>query len=104
MAIDFSVVMSKVILPAIIAPLTAGIIAFTVTKIAYVITRRYDGRPDGRDGFRVGQIFTSSLVALAHGTNDAQKTMGVITLALITAGWQSPATPTRRRGSSSSAV
>ena len=93
MAIDFSVVMSKVILPAIIAPLTAGIIAYTVTKIAYVVTRRYDGRPDGRDGFRVGQIFTSSLVALAHGTNDAQKTMGVITLALITAGWQSASNP-----------
>ena len=93
MAIDFSVVMSKVILPALIAPLTAGIIAYTATKIAYVITRRYDGRPDGRDGFRPGQIFTSSLVALAHGTNDAQKTMGVITLALITAGWQSADNP-----------
>lgn len=93
MAIDFGVVMSKVVLPAIIAPLTAGIIAFTATKIAYVITRRYDSKPDGRDGFRVGQIFTSSLVALAHGTNDAQKTMGVITLALITAGWQSASSP-----------
>ena len=90
-AIDFGVVLSKVILPAVIAPLTAGIIAFTVTKIAYAMTRRYDGRPDGRDGFRWGQIFTSSLVALAHGTNDAQKTMGVITLALITVGWQSSA-------------
>jgi PiT family inorganic phosphate transporter len=89
MAIDFGVVMSKVILPALIAPLTAGIIAFTVTKIAYAVTRRYDSKPDGRDGFRWGQIFTSSLVALAHGTNDAQKTMGVITLALITVGWQS---------------
>ncbi len=88
-AIDFGVVMSKVILPALIAPLTAGIIAFTVTKIAYAVTRRYDSKPDGRDGFRWGQIFTSSLVALAHGTNDAQKTMGVITLALITVGWQS---------------
>lgn len=86
--IDFGVVLSKVILPAFIAPLTAGIIAFTVTKIAYGITRRYDGKPDGRDGFRWGQIFTSSLVALAHGTNDAQKTMGVITLALISVGWQ----------------
>ena len=93
MAIDFSVVMSKVILPALIAPLTAGIIAFTATKIAYAVTRRYDRRPDGRDGFRPGQIFTSSLVALAHGTNDAQKTMGVITLALITAGWQSADNP-----------
>jgi PiT family inorganic phosphate transporter len=92
-AIDFGVVVSKVILPAIIAPLTAGIIAFTVTKIAYVVTRRYDAKPDGRDGFRWGQIFTSSLVALAHGTNDAQKTMGVITLALITVGWQTDPDP-----------
>ena len=46
--------MSKVILPALIAPLTAGIIAFAATKIAYAITRRYDAKPDGRDGFRVG--------------------------------------------------
>lgn len=86
--IDFGMVLSKIILPALIAPLTAGIIAFAATKLAYSITRRYDGKPDGRDGFRWGQIFTSSLVALAHGTNDAQKTMGVITLALITVGWQ----------------
>ncbi|KAA9151406.1 inorganic phosphate transporter [Microbacterium lushaniae] len=92
-AIDFGVVISKVILPALIAPLTAGVIAFLVTKIAYAVTRRYDAKPDGRDGFRWGQIFTSSLVALAHGTNDAQKTMGVITLALITVGWQSTAHP-----------
>nr|WP_206705941.1 inorganic phosphate transporter [Microbacterium ginsengiterrae] len=89
--INFGVVLSKVILPALIAPLTAGIIAFAATKIAYGITRRYDGKPDGRSGFRLGQIFTSSMVALAHGTNDAQKTMGVITLALITVGWQSGA-------------
>lgn len=89
--INFGVVLSKVVLPALIAPVTAGIIAFAVTKIAYGITRRYDGKPDGRSGFRVGQIFTSSMVALAHGTNDAQKTMGVITLALITVGWQSGA-------------
>ncbi len=89
--IDFGIVISKVILPAFIAPLTAGIIAFSATKIAYAVTRRYDNKPDGRSGFRWGQIFTSSLVALAHGTNDAQKTMGVITLALITVGWQSAA-------------
>ncbi|MCK2031377.1 inorganic phosphate transporter [Microbacterium sp. KSW4-4] len=89
--IDFGAVLSKIVLPALIAPITAGIIAYVATKIAYSITRRYDGKPDGRDGFRWGQIFTSSLVALAHGTNDAQKTMGVITLAMITIGWQSGA-------------
>jgi PiT family inorganic phosphate transporter len=37
-------------------------------------------------GFRLGQLFTGGLLALAHGTNDAQKTMGVITLALIAHG------------------
>lgn len=87
-SINFGEVLSKVVLPAIIAPFTAGVIAFAATRLAYALTRRYDGKPDGRDGFRWGQIFTSSLVALAHGTNDAQKTMGVITLALIMAGWQ----------------
>ena len=88
-SINFSVVLSKVILPAILAPLTAGLIAYAATKLAYAITRRYDGKPDGRDGFRHGQIFSSSLVALAHGTNDAQKTMGIITLTLVAAGLQS---------------
>ncbi|MEL5991436.1 inorganic phosphate transporter [Microbacterium phosphatis] len=91
--IDFGVVMSKVVLPALLAPLTAGLIAFAATKLAYAVTRRYDGKPDGRDGFRWGQIFTSSLVALAHGTNDAQKTMGIITLALIAVGWQNHPEP-----------
>ncbi|WP_431804260.1 inorganic phosphate transporter [Microbacterium sp. bgisy203] len=88
-AIDFGMVLSKVVLPALIAPFAAGVIAFLATRLAYALTRRYDNKPDGRDGFRWGQIFTSSLVALAHGTNDAQKTMGVITLALIMVGWQS---------------
>lgn len=87
-AINFGIVMGKIVLPALIAPFTAGVIAFTATKLAYTVTRRYDGKANGRVGFRWGQIFSSSLVALSHGTNDAQKTMGVITLALIMAGWQ----------------
>ncbi|MFF2052397.1 anion permease [Leifsonia sp. NPDC058194] len=91
-AVDFVVVLDKVILPALIAPVTAGVVAYSATKLAYWITRRYDGRPDGRGGFRYGQIFSSSLVALAHGTNDAQKTMGVITLTLIAAGLQTAGT------------
>lgn len=87
--INIEGVLSKVILPALIAPVTAGLIAFGATKVAYAITRRHDGLPDGRGGFRYAQIFSSSLVALAHGTNDAQKTMGVITLVLISSGIQS---------------
>jgi PiT family inorganic phosphate transporter len=76
------VLVSKVLIPAVLAPLTAMTVAFLATKIAYAVTRKRQ-----RDGFKVGQIFTSSLVSLAHGTNDAQKTMGVITLTLIAAGF-----------------
>ncbi|KQX06574.1 MULTISPECIES: inorganic phosphate transporter [unclassified Leifsonia] len=86
--VDWIVLLDKVIIPAVLAPVIAGLVAYTATKLAYLITRRYDSRPDGRDGFRYGQIFSSSLVALAHGTNDAQKTMGIITLTLIAAGIQ----------------
>jgi PiT family inorganic phosphate transporter len=87
-AVAYDVVLAKVILPALIAPLTVGVVAFIATRLAYAITRRDAGKADGRGGFRFAQIFSSSLVALAHGTNDAQKTMGVITLTLIAAGFQ----------------
>ncbi|WP_308468347.1 inorganic phosphate transporter [Rathayibacter soli] len=91
-SVNYLVLVDKVILPALLAPLIAGFVAYLSTKLAYAITRRYDNRPDGRAGFRYGQIFSSSLVALAHGTNDAQKTMGVITLVLISAGLQAQGT------------
>jgi PiT family inorganic phosphate transporter len=85
-AIDFGVLLSKVVFPALLAPLVAGVAGFIATRLAYRITRR-PVEKNHRTGFRVGQIFTSSMVALAHGTNDAQKTMGVITLALIAGGF-----------------
>jgi PiT family inorganic phosphate transporter len=82
-SINLSVLLSKVVLPAVLAPVTAGLVAYLATRIAYTITKKRQ-----REGFRYGQVFTSSLVSLAHGTNDAQKTMGVITLTLIAAGFQ----------------
>lgn len=82
-AINGGVFLSKILIPMVAAPLTAGLVAFTATKIAYAITHRHDGKKDGRGRFRYGQIASSSLIALAHGTNDAQKTMGVITLTLV---------------------
>lgn len=91
-AINGGVLLSKVIIPALAAPLTAGIVAFLATKVAYSITRRHDGKKDGRGRFRYAQIASSSLIALAHGTNDAQKTMGVITLTLVAAGLQESGT------------
>jgi PiT family inorganic phosphate transporter len=82
-SINLSILLSNVVIPAVLAPITAGLVAFLSTRIAYAITKKRQ-----RSGFRYGQIFTSSLVSLAHGTNDAQKTMGVITLALIAGGFQ----------------
>lgn len=88
-AVNYMTLVDKVLLPALVAPLIAGFAAFLATKLAYWITRRPSGTATPRrGGFRVGQIFSSSLVALAHGTNDAQKTMGIITLVLISAGHQ----------------
>ncbi len=86
---------SKVVIPAVLAPLTAGLIATVGTFSAYRITRRM--RATDRDrGYKVGQVGSACLVSLAHGTNDAQKTMGIITLALITNGslHKSATTPT----------
>jgi PiT family inorganic phosphate transporter len=88
-AVNFGAVLTKVILPAVISPLLAGLVALLGTYLAYRITQRgEDGTVKG--GFKVGQIVSASMVALAHGTNDAQKTMGVITLTLITAGVLAP--------------
>ncbi len=81
--IDGGVFLSKILIPALLAPLLAGTVAYLATKLAYGITKKKQ-----RDRFKIGQVFTSSLVSLAHGTNDAQKTMGVITLTLIAAGMQ----------------
>ena len=89
-AINGGVFLSKIIIPALAAPLTAGLVAFIATKVAYAITRRHDGKKDGRGRFRYAQVASSSLIALAHGTNDAQKTMGVITLTLVAANLQDP--------------
>lgn len=78
-------VISKVIIPAIIAALLAIVVGAVATWLVYAITR---GVPAMRteNGFRRGQIGSASLVSLAHGTNDAQKTMGVIFLALMSYG------------------
>jgi inorganic phosphate transporter, PiT family len=85
------VIVSKVLLPAIVAPLVAGIAAAWATRLAYRITRKTPG-VHSNTGFKYGQAFTASMVALAHGTSDGQKTMGVITLVLIAANLQASGT------------
>ena len=88
--VNFPVVVSKILLPAIVAPLVAGVGAGLATALAYRLTGSQNKRT--RRGFKAGQAITGSLVALAHGTSDGQKTMGVITLVLITANYQAAGT------------
>lgn len=93
-AVNFSKMIEKVFIPALFAPVVAGITAFLAAKIAYILTARSQEAREknnigtGRSNFKIGQVFSSSLVALSHGTNDAQKTMGVITLVLVATGLQ----------------
>ncbi len=75
----------KVLIPAVIAPILAFIVAGAAIGLVYRIVGRQRPGTVTR-GFRYGQIVSGGLLALAHGTNDAQKTMGVITLALVANG------------------
>ena len=88
-AVQGEVLLGKVVLPAVVSPVLAGLVALAATRSAYRITARAEAATV-RHGFRLGQVAPASTVALAHGANDAQKTMGVITLALIAAGALAP--------------
>jgi inorganic phosphate transporter, PiT family len=75
----------KVMIPALVAPA----LALVTTGIAILLCYRIVGRQHPgvvSRGFRLGQIVSGSLFSLSHGTNDAQKTMGIIALALVASG------------------
>jgi PiT family inorganic phosphate transporter len=84
-AVDGQGVLSEVLIPAIVAPAAALIVAFAGIGIAYRAVDGLGPGPVGR-GFRSGQLVSGGLLALAHGANDAQKTIGVITLGLVANG------------------
>jgi len=84
-AVKWQGLVSKVIIPAALSPFVAALVATVGTVLVYRIASSM--REAGRShGFRIGQVGSASLVSLAHGSNDAQKTMGIITLALIANG------------------
>ncbi len=84
-AVQWHNLFAKVIIPAGLSPIIAAGVATLGTYMLYRIIKKL--RSGARNhGFRIGQIGSASMVSLAHGTNDAQKTMGVITLALIANG------------------
>jgi PiT family inorganic phosphate transporter len=79
----------KVLIPAVVAPIVALAVAALAIGLSYRVVGKQ--RPGiVTRGYRYGQILSGGLLALAHGTNDAQKTMGVITLALIANGTLGP--------------
>jgi PiT family inorganic phosphate transporter len=84
-SINWDALVGKVFVPALIAPVVAFVVAGAAILIVYRIVGRLRPGPVTRS-FKLGQIASGGLLALAHGTNDAQKTMGVITLALIANG------------------
>lgn len=89
--VNFGAVLAKVLIPALVSPIVAGLAAFVAVKLIYIIVKKMS---EDRivNGFRHGQTVTACLVALSHGTNDAQKTMGIITLTLIAVGAQGAGT------------
>jgi PiT family inorganic phosphate transporter len=84
-AVEGDGLLGKVIVPALVAPPLAFLVAGIGILVVYRLVGALRPGPVNR-GFRIGQVVTGGMLALAHGTNDAQKTMGVITLALIANG------------------
>lgn len=78
-------VINKIIVPAVLAPIVAALIAALGTYLIYRITAGVAAEHK-ESAFRWGQIGSASLVSLAHGTNDAQKTMGIVFVALVAHG------------------
>jgi PiT family inorganic phosphate transporter len=87
-AAGLSVVISsgliKILIALFISPIIGLFAGWLVTKLIFFLTRR--ATPRINVGFQRMQIVTSFGLALSHGTNDAQKTMGVITLGLLISG------------------
>ena len=84
-AVKWDGVVGKVLVPLVTSPILGFIIAFWLMIALYWIFRRARRRPMTR-GFRRLQVLSAGYMAFAHGSNDAQKTMGIVTLALFAAG------------------
>ncbi|MGI6203952.1 MAG: inorganic phosphate transporter [Anaerovoracaceae bacterium] len=85
----WSGVVYKVIIPLFMSPMIGFAIGYIVMKLVFHV---FADMPKNRvdRGFLKAQIFSSAFVAYSHGNNDAQKTMGIITLALISCGMLDP--------------
>lgn len=87
--VQWSAVVDKVVIPMIVSPVVGFSFAFGLMIAVLWIFRNAKPGPTTR-GFRLAQTVSAAAMALGHGLQDAQKTMGVIFLALLTVGWAAP--------------
>jgi PiT family inorganic phosphate transporter len=93
-ALKIDGIVNKVLIPMFTSPLIGFAVGFALMIVLYWIFRNAS-RKRVSAGFRRAQVFSAGYMAFAHGSNDAQKTMGIITLALVSAGVLSgPTVPT----------
>lgn len=86
-SVKWSGVVDKVVIPMVVSPLVGFVLAYLVMLTTLWIVR--NGKPSKLNrGFRILQVVSGATMAFGHGTQDAQKTMGVITLALVVAGYE----------------
>ena len=84
-SVQWSGILDKVVIPMVISPLIGFALGYLFfLAILWTFWRRNAHKTER--GFRHAQIFSSAAMAFGHGTQDAQKTMGIITLALVTSG------------------
>jgi inorganic phosphate transporter, PiT family len=86
--VHWSVIVDKVVIPMVVSPLVGFGLAFLLMLAIMWIFRRRNPHRTQR-GFRLAQTASAGAMALGHGLQDAQKTMGVIFLALLTGGFVS---------------
>jgi PiT family inorganic phosphate transporter len=80
--------LEKVLLALFVSPLIGLVVGFIMQRVLLQCLARAGAGPNANHVFRVGQFFTACGLALSHGTNDAQKTMGMITMGLVATGFQ----------------
>ena len=85
-SVNWDIVVGKVVIPMILSPLFAFTVAFAVMVAIMWIFRNANPSKANR-GFKLAQTVSAAAMALGHGLQDAQKTMGVIFLALLTGGY-----------------
>jgi len=79
--------LEKVLIALFVSPIVGFLIGYLILRLTILLS--WNASPRINSVFRKSQVLTALALALSHGTNDAQKTMGIITLALVTGGYLS---------------